>query len=190
MDKVQNLTIVSWNRSQSLMIPRTEPVLKCWWCATSVIVTTQIFRIMAQARLMFFSLVHVDWCVIILLHCHWLDHFWRWLSICTDVSSAKHHFHVVLEVFDGFLPLVHLQPKQIVSLYSSLLGFIQKVEHPCQLCYSNAATGRSRSKVFIDRVCACVRACVCVGGGEGYSSEPTCRIEDYFVHLCDAVAVL
>jgi hypothetical protein len=34
----------------------------------------------------------------------------------THFTTVKHCFHTVLKVYNGFLPLVHLQPIKIVSL--------------------------------------------------------------------------
>lgn len=95
---------------------RTITDVQVVWCATSVIVTDRLCRIMALS-----SVVLMDRCVII-LHQHELcDCFWKWISICANFAVVKHCFHIVLKVCDVFLPLVCLQPITIVSLHSALI---------------------------------------------------------------------
>jgi hypothetical protein len=63
-----------------------------------------------------------------------------------------YHFYIVLKVYDGFLPVIHLQPTEIVSLHPALLWCMWNAEQPCWLCYSSTAAGWSRSKIFLDHV--------------------------------------
>jgi hypothetical protein len=52
---------------------------------------------------------------------HLCDHFWTWLYIHTYYVVAKHCFHIVLKVCNGFIPLVHFQPTKIILLHTALL---------------------------------------------------------------------
>jgi len=42
---------------------------------------------------------------------------------CKHFALVKHCFHVVLRVFNGFLSLAHLQPKEGVSLHAALVWY-------------------------------------------------------------------
>lgn len=60
--------------------------------------------------------------ILIVLHqWHLCDHSWIWLYICTHFAMVKHCFHIVLEVCDGFICLVHFQSTKFISLHTALL---------------------------------------------------------------------
>jgi hypothetical protein len=59
------------------------------------------------------SFIISDTCAVVFKH--------PWQSIHTYYAAAKHCSHIMLKVFDGFLPLIHLQPTKIRSLHAVLL---------------------------------------------------------------------
>jgi hypothetical protein len=110
-----------WNPSWSWMIPYTEPLQLHRLCTTSLRVTHLLPRIMAQTHSVFSSVADVDGCP---------DHssvtlVWLCLNMVIHshiyFTAVKHCFHIVLKIYNGLLPLVHLQPIKIVSLHTAVL---------------------------------------------------------------------
>lgn len=57
-------------------------------------------------------------------------HFWTYQSNCTYFASVNHCSHTVLEVFNGFMPLVHMQPTKTGLLNTDFLWNIWQVVWP------------------------------------------------------------
>lgn len=92
------------------MVSWPEPWLTCRWFATSS-VALQLLRIIVWTCSVFS--VRVDCCPIILHLLHLCYSFGTGQSIHTHYALVKHCSHIMLKVYDGFLPLVHLQPPKL-----------------------------------------------------------------------------